>query len=147
MDFWEFLVRSEWPALAGVVIWLLHRPLKRMVEDVIPTRIDLWGAKAELEKRLSAVEALMKEHREFVSQNTPAMATAGLKLVRDTWQRLEAERRISGNLSEEDARDLTRLQELKDEFLHHRTSFTLDEVHKFKEDAEQLMMHMRAASA
>jgi len=147
MDLGEFLVRSEWPALAGVVIWLLHRPLKRMAEDVFPTKIELWGFKAELEKRLSAVEALMKEHEEFVAKNMPEMARVGLKLVSDTWRRLEAERRhTSGDLSEEDAREWTRLQELKDEFLHHRTSFTYGEVLEFKEDAERLMAHMRAAA-
>ena len=141
VDFLEFVARSEWLLPTVVVIWLFHRPLKRMADEVIPKTIALWGAKIELEKRLSALEALQKEQREFLADPKvhAELASSAKKVVRDAWQLLETERRrISGALSEEDAQALKQLQEWKDEFLNHRKSFHYDEVLRFKGDAEQL---------
>jgi hypothetical protein len=145
MDIWEFLARSEWPALAGAVVWLLHRPLKRMAEDVIPKTVELLGAKVELEKRLSALEAYAEEQRKLEADPKvhARLARGARKAVSDAWQRLEAKRRhFSGELPEEDARALMQLQQWKDEFLNDRAEFTYDEVFRFKEDAEQLMARM-----
>lgn len=145
MDFWEFLARSESPALVGVVIWLLHRPLKRMADEVIPKTIELLGVKIEVEKRLSALEQLAKEQREFEADPKvhAILARGAQQQVREAWQRLEVERRhISGELPAEDAQALKRLQEWKDEFLNHRTSFSLVEVHQFRVDTEQLITRL-----
>jgi hypothetical protein len=144
MDFWEFLARSEGPAVVVTVILLLRRPLTRMVDEVALKAIDLGGAKVEFDKRLSAVEALMKE-REKLAADPEFRAAAwrgAQQQVREAWQGLE--RHASGELSEEDAQALKRLQEWKDEFLNRRTSFSFDEVSQFREDAEQLMMRMRS---
>ncbi len=58
MDFLEFLSHLEWPLVASAALWLLRKPLQRMLGEVTPTKVDAWGFKAEFEKSLAKVELL-----------------------------------------------------------------------------------------
>jgi hypothetical protein len=58
MDILEFAARSEWPVVAATAIWLVRKPIARMLDRVNPTKLDAWGLKAEFEKRLDKVDLL-----------------------------------------------------------------------------------------
>ena len=44
-----------------MALWLVRRPLARMLDRVNPTKVDVWGFKAEFEKRLDKVDLLIAE--------------------------------------------------------------------------------------
>ncbi|MGO8868459.1 MAG: hypothetical protein ACLQME_18370 [Alphaproteobacteria bacterium] len=75
MDFLEFAAHSEWPVVAGIAIWLIRRPLGRMMDRISPTKVDAWGIKAEFEKSLDKVD-LLTPAKESKSKPTLAMDEA-----------------------------------------------------------------------
>jgi hypothetical protein len=58
VDFWEFVARSEWPAIVGAGLWLFRRDIKEMIGRVNLTKVDAWGLKAEFENGLAKAELL-----------------------------------------------------------------------------------------
>jgi hypothetical protein len=68
MTVWEFLARSEWPIIAGIALWLFHRPIAAMVARLHLTKLDAWGLKAEFEKGLDKVDKLIADKEEVRSE-------------------------------------------------------------------------------
>lgn len=58
MDVWEFLARSEWPALLAFGVWYFREPIKGMAKDVVVRKVDVLGVKAEFDRKLDKAEAL-----------------------------------------------------------------------------------------
>jgi hypothetical protein len=111
MTVWEFLARSEWPVIAGIALWLFHRPIAAMIARVNLKKLDAWGLKAEFEKGLDKVEKLAppkeeekKEAPKIQAEETapiddeplpsqPGRSVTPEATVLDVWSWLEADMR------------------------------------------------------
>lgn len=100
MDFWEFVVRSEWPIVVGGAIWLLRRSLRDMFNRVNPTKVDAFGFTAEFERKLDKVEQLSPppDHEDAApttaisgdSPQIPVLLPASPEaVILESWRQLE----------------------------------------------------------
>jgi hypothetical protein len=59
LDILEFLARSEWPAVAVGVLWILRRPIAALIDRINITKLNVWGVTAEFDRSLEKVETTL----------------------------------------------------------------------------------------
>lgn len=78
MDFWEFLTRSEWPALAGAVVFIFREPIKKKLMSA--TEASIWGVSAKFKDDINEASILVGTPSQTIA--TPEM------IILDAWRQL-----------------------------------------------------------